>query len=63
MWLFAVENCKKRWRSLRDTFKKLDRQGQSKKSGDGLDDGEDKEINWPWFGSLVFLRDKTYTTR
>ena len=46
----SVPECKKRWKSLKDTFYKHKKIGPSGTGADG-------KPKWPWFQHLLFLGD------
>ncbi|KAL3218162.1 hypothetical protein MRX96_050836 [Rhipicephalus microplus] len=57
----AAELVQKRWKSLRDKFRRLFVANKKAKSGAGLDDGECITITWPYFQLLCFLKDTMQT--
>ncbi|KAL3245493.1 hypothetical protein MRX96_017952 [Rhipicephalus microplus] len=57
----AAELVQKRWKSLRDKFRRLFAANKKANSGAGLDDGECITITWPYFQLLYFLKDTMKT--
>ncbi|KAL3189178.1 hypothetical protein MRX96_003310 [Rhipicephalus microplus] len=57
----AAELVQKRWKSLRDEFRRLFVANKKAKSGAGLDDVECITITWPYFQLLYFLKDTMQT--
>ncbi|CAG9839432.1 unnamed protein product [Diabrotica balteata] len=51
-----IENAKGHWKRLRQTFLKKLAEEPVKRSGDGADD-ETNISEWPYFNSLLFLKD------
>lgn len=53
----VITALQKRWKSLRDKFRRLLKGLQEeKKSGAGADDVQD-DVVWPFFEQMMFLRD------
>ncbi|KAL3178525.1 hypothetical protein MRX96_038419 [Rhipicephalus microplus] len=57
----TAELVQKRWKSLRDEFRRLFVANKKAKSGAGLDDVECITITWPYFQLLYFLKDTMQT--
>ncbi|XP_049516382.1 uncharacterized protein LOC125942261 [Dermacentor silvarum] len=58
----ALELIQKRWKSLRDKFRRIfNGRILSQKSGAGADDVESVDTAWPYFQLLLFLRDTMVT--
>ncbi|KAL3216607.1 hypothetical protein MRX96_032933 [Rhipicephalus microplus] len=57
----AAELVQKRWKSLRDKFRRLFVANKKAKSGASLDDVECITIKWPYFQLLYFLKDTMQT--
>ncbi|KAL1482627.1 hypothetical protein MTO96_033675 [Rhipicephalus appendiculatus] len=54
----AVDMVQKRWKSLRDKFRRLiNNVLQARKSGAGRDDVDSVDTSWPYFELLMFLKD------
>ncbi|KAH6946311.1 hypothetical protein HPB50_012759 [Hyalomma asiaticum] len=56
----GVTAVQKRWKSLRDKFRRLYTEMSSRKSGAAADE-DDFECTWPYFELLLFLRDTMET--
>ncbi|XP_031358174.1 uncharacterized protein LOC116181869 [Photinus pyralis] len=50
--------AKSHWKRLRETFKKKLLEMPSKRSGDGVEDDDSEHSDWPYFQSLLFLKDQ-----
>ncbi|KAL3184683.1 hypothetical protein MRX96_006013 [Rhipicephalus microplus] len=57
----AAELVQKRWKSLRDKFRRLFVANKKAKSGAGLDDVKCITITWPYLQLLYFLKDTMQT--
>ncbi|KAH7957368.1 hypothetical protein HPB52_018148 [Rhipicephalus sanguineus] len=58
----AVEMAQKRWKSLRDKFRRLlTAVLQARKSGAGRDDVDSVDTSWPYYELLMFLKDTMLT--
>ncbi|KAL1426816.1 hypothetical protein MTO96_017958 [Rhipicephalus appendiculatus] len=55
----GVALVQKRWKSLRDKFRRCFNDATSQRSGAGAD--EDTDCTWPFFDLLFFLRDTMET--
>jgi len=59
LYFFTVEEVKKKWRSLRDTFLKEKKKVTKSRSGNSQEGAEVYTGKWNYFNLMIFLNDTT----